>query len=173
MLFSTISQFCVIGNYHYNFFFQVGQSALQKFQEELGQAIKDPYQVVMRQTKLPITLLKESSKFARVHLLETESFENTFGPKKQRKRPSLATGDLDSYVSSAQKFSEVYEIDKDGALVREMPDDRELSREWIMKAGLSKRIWGELYKVIDCSDVIIQVSHYFYPYSCNYRGILD
>ncbi len=114
----------------------------------------------MRQTKLPITLLKESSKFARVHLLETESFENTFGPKKQRKRPSLATGDLDSYVSSAQKFSDGYEIEKDGALVRDLPDDRELSREWIMKAGLSKRIWGELYKVIDCSDVIIQVLNY-------------
>ena len=111
----------------------------------------------MRQTKLPITLLKESSKFARVHLLETESFENTFGPKKQRKRPSLASGDLDSYVSSAQKFNETYEIDKDGALVRDLPDDRDLTREWIMKAGLSKRIWGELYKVIDCSDVIIQV----------------
>jgi hypothetical protein len=28
-----------------------------------------------------------------------------------------------------------------------------------MKAGLSKRIWGEFYKVIDCSDVIIQVLH--------------
>jgi nuclear GTP-binding protein len=71
----------------------------------------------MRQTKLPITLLKESSKFARVHLLETESFENTFGPKKQRKRPSLATGDLDSYVSSAQKSSVGYGIEKDEALI--------------------------------------------------------
>lgn len=130
---------------------------MQKFQEELGQAIKDPYQVVMRQTKLPITLLKESSKFARVHLLETESFENTFGPKKQRKRPSLAVGDLDSYVSTAQTSSEGYEIEKDGALVRDRPDSYDQSREWIMKAGLSKRIWGELYKVIDSSDVIIQV----------------
>jgi nuclear GTP-binding protein len=64
---------------------------------------------------------------------------------------------LDSYVSSAQKFGDGYEIEKDGALVRDLPDDRELTREWIMKAGLSKRIWGELYKVIDCSDVIIQV----------------
>lgn len=135
----------------------MGQSALQKFQEELGQAIKDPYQVVMRQTKLPITLLRESSKFARVHLLETESFENTFGPKKQRKRPSLAIGDLDTYVSTAQKSGDGYEVEKDGALVRDLPDSHDLSREWIMKAGLSKRIWGELYKVIDSSDVIIQV----------------
>jgi nuclear GTP-binding protein len=64
-----------------------------------------------------------------VHLLETESFDNTFGPKKQRKRSSFATGDLNSYVSSAQKFSDGYEIKKDGALIRDLPDDRELSRE--------------------------------------------
>jgi nuclear GTP-binding protein len=52
-----------------------------------------------------------------VHLLETESFDNTFGPKKQRKRPSLGTGDLDSYVSSAQKSSVGYGIEKDEALI--------------------------------------------------------
>ena len=140
-----------------SFAIQVGQSALQKFQEELGQAIKDPYQVVMRQTKLPITLLKEKSKFARVHLLETETFETTFGPKKQRKRPNLATGDLDTYLSNVEKSSEEYKSEKDKALIRQEEEPIEANREWIMKAGLSKRIWGELYKVIDCSDVIMQV----------------
>ena len=137
---------------------------MQKFQEELGQAINDPYQVVMRQTKLPITLLKESAKFQRVHLLETESFENTFGPKKQRKRPSLLAGDIDSYVTSVEKSGEDYKEEKDGALVRELPDSYDESREWVMKAGLSKRIWGELYKVIDCSDVIIQVKINFFKF---------
>lgn len=135
----------------------VGQSALQKFQEELGKAIKDPYQVVMHQTKLPISLLKESGKFARVHLLETESFENTFGPKKQRKRPNLADYDLGSYIEKVQKSGEDYVEDKDKALMKDTTECVDLSREWIMKAGLSKRIWGELYKVIDSSDVIIQV----------------
>merc|ERR1740128_485537 len=135
----------------------VGQSALQKFQEELGKAIKDPYQVVMRQTKLPISLLKESGKFARVHLLETESFGNTFGPKKQRKRPTLGDYDLDSYIEKVQKSGESYVEDKDKALIKESTEYVDLSREWIMQAGLSKRIWGELYKVIDSSDIIIQV----------------
>lgn len=135
---------------------QVGQSALQKFQEELGKAIKDPYQVVMRQTKLPVSLLNEASKFARVHLLETQSFESTFGPKKTRKRPSLANCDLEGYLSGVQQSGDNYEVDKDKALQRDVPD-YEWSREWIMKAGLSKRIWGELYKVIDSSDVVIQV----------------
>lgn len=40
----------------------VSQNALQTFQEELGKVIKDPYQVVMKQTKLPITLLQEKAK---------------------------------------------------------------------------------------------------------------
>lgn len=120
----------------------------------------------MRQTKLPISLLQEKSKFARVHLLETESFENTFGPKKQRKRPSLAAADLDSYITSVQKSSEGYKKDNDKSLIRDLPDSYDMSREWIMKAGLSKRIWGELYKVIDSSDVIIQVlSHIFLSFS--------
>ena len=92
----------------------------------------------MRQTKLPITLLKESAKFQRVHLLETESFENTFGPKKQRKRPSLLAGDIDSYVTSVEKSGEDYKEEKDGALVRELPDSYDESREC-----LRKRIWGE------------------------------
>lgn len=30
-------------------------------------------------------------------------------------------------------------------------------RDWIFGAGQSKRIWAELYKVIDSSDVLIQV----------------
>ncbi len=34
---------------------------------------------------------------------------------------------------------------------------REAMRENVMGAGQSKRIWGELYKVIDSSDVVVQV----------------
>ena len=72
----------------------ITQGALQKFQDELGKAMKDPYQVIMRQTKLPICLLNEKAKHARVHLLDTEGFESTFGKKAIRKRPNLKTGDL-------------------------------------------------------------------------------
>jgi nuclear GTP-binding protein len=34
---------------------------------------------------------------------------------------------------------------------------RNAPRESVYEKGQSKRIWGELYKVIDSSDVIIQV----------------
>jgi len=30
-------------------------------------------------------------------------------------------------------------------------------RDELFAKGQSKRIWGELYKVLDCSDVVIQV----------------
>ena len=31
------------------------------------------------------------------------------------------------------------------------------ARDWVLQKGQSKRIWGELYKVLDSSDVVIQV----------------
>ena len=46
----------------------VTQTALQTFQDEMGKVMKDPYKVVMRQTKLPISLLNEKAK---VHLQAT------------------------------------------------------------------------------------------------------
>lgn len=53
----------------------ISQSALQKFQEEMGVAMANPYNVIMKPTKLPVTLLNESAKHKRVHLLDTESFQ--------------------------------------------------------------------------------------------------
>lgn len=35
----------------------------------------NPYTVIMKPTKLPVTLLNESAKHKRVHLLDTESFQ--------------------------------------------------------------------------------------------------
>ena len=46
---------------------------------------------------------------------------------------------------------------KDKDLMQEDNGEREKQRDWIFGAGQSRRIWSELYKVIDASDVIIQV----------------
>ena len=35
---------------------------------------------------------------------------------------------------------------------------RDLVRHTMFEKGQSKRIWGELYKVVDSSDVVVQVS---------------
>ncbi|XP_069695888.1 uncharacterized protein Ns2 [Periplaneta americana] len=135
----------------------ITQNALQKFQKELGVAVKDPYQVIMRPTKLPITLLNEKVKHARVHLLDTESFEDVFGSKKRRKKPNLKIRSLDELSQIAAESSEAYDVNKDRDLIREDLGIKDSPREWIMAAGQSKRIWNELYKVIDSSDVVLQV----------------
>ena len=49
-------------------------------------------QVVMRKTALPISLLNETAKNTRVHILDTEPYNSVFGAKKTRKRPNLKVG---------------------------------------------------------------------------------
>uniref|UniRef100_A0A8D3CDQ6 Nucleolar GTP-binding protein 2 n=1 Tax=Scophthalmus maximus TaxID=52904 RepID=A0A8D3CDQ6_SCOMX len=137
----------------------IKQSSLQKFQEEMGAVQKDPYRVVMRPSKLPMSLLHDRVKAhnSKVHILDTEGFETTFGPKAQRKRPSLMVGDMKDLIQQAEASAESYSADNDKNLVTEDTGVRAEAREEIFKKGQSKRIWGELYKVIDSSDVIIQV----------------
>lgn len=135
----------------------ISQGALQTFQEEMTKVKKDPYKVVMRQTKLPISLLNETAKNARVHVLDTESFESTFGKRKTRKRPNLKVTDMQALVEQAQKACEVYKSEEDRDLDRGEPDFREETKEMVFNAGQSKRVWNELHKVIDSSDILINV----------------
>ena len=135
----------------------ISQNALQKFQDEMGKAVKDPYQVIMRPSQLPISLLNESAKFQRVHLLETESFDSVFGPKKQRKRPTLKVKDLEDMTAKASVTADDYDDTKDHDLVKEDSGVKPIVRDWVFGAGQSKRIWNQLYKVIDSSDVLLQV----------------
>ncbi|XP_053982962.1 uncharacterized protein LOC128878636 [Hylaeus volcanicus] len=138
----------------------ISQNALQKFQDELGKAMKDPYNVVMKPSQLPVTLLQQKAANARAHLLDTESFDSVFGPKKIRKKPNLTTSTYDELQKLVEQKEEVYDREKDSKdldLVRPDTGVRDLQRDWVMAAGQSKRIWNELYKVIDSSDVILQV----------------
>ncbi|XP_074236633.1 nucleolar GTP-binding protein 2 isoform X2 [Saimiri boliviensis] len=137
----------------------IKQSSLQKFQEEMDTVMKDPYKVVMKQSKLPMSLLHDRIRphNLKVHILDTESFESTFGPKSQRKRPNLFTSDMQSLIENAEMSTESYDQGKDRDLVTEDTGVRNEAQEEIYKKGQSKRIWGELYKVIDSSDVVVQV----------------
>ncbi|XP_058051227.1 nucleolar GTP-binding protein 2 isoform X2 [Ahaetulla prasina] len=137
----------------------IKQSFLQRFQEEMKMVMKDPYRVVMKQSKLPLSLLHDRIKphNSKVHILDTETFGTTFGPKSQRKRPNLLASDMQSLVENAIAEASNYSQDKDRDLVTEETGVRVEVQEEIYKKGQSKRIWGELYKVIDSSDVIVQV----------------
>lgn len=138
----------------------ISQNALQKFQTELGAAMKNPYQVVMKPTQLPVSLLEQKAVQSRVHLLDTESFQTTFGPKKHRKRPNLTVSSYDELQKSVEEKEETYSKEKDTKdtdLIRDDGGVRPAARDWVMAAGQSRRIWNELYKVIDSSDVVLQI----------------
>ncbi|KAG5458853.1 MAG: P-loop containing nucleoside triphosphate hydrolase protein, partial [Olpidium bornovanus] len=119
--------------------------ALDEFRAALSTKVHDPYQVVMRQNKLPMDLLVDRTKASRVHMLDTESFGSTYGPKAQRKRPKLLAGSLEELAADAD--------DKLGWF----PQLPQCRMAVSLEKGQSKRIWGELYKVIDSSDVILHV----------------
>lgn len=100
--------------------------------------------------------------------VESAPFGDTFGPKSQRKRVKLNAGSLGDLAGESVKMHENYverlEENKllSGKTAEEWAqteEDGELTtaREPIFSKGQSKRIWNELYKVIDSSDVVIHV----------------
>lgn len=56
---------------------------------------------------------------SKVHILDTEGFETTFGPKAQRKKPSLTVGDMQDLMERAEASAQSYSEDKDKDLVTE------------------------------------------------------
>ncbi|VDD96360.1 unnamed protein product, partial [Enterobius vermicularis] len=136
----------------------VGQEQLQKFQEGMKKIINDPFQVVMKQTKLPISLLSEKADRQRVHVLDTESYEYTFGKSAQRKKPNIHFTDLEEFCKEMEGRIDAYSAEKDRDLVKnEQFVERAENPNPLFRAGQSNRVWGELYKVLDSSDVVAEV----------------
>ena len=134
----------------------VGQEALQKFQANLGKVLQDPFQVVLKKSKLPVTLLREKAKNARVHILDTQPYRYAFGPKSTRKLPVTAAGTVEELASGVAAKASKYRAEEDRDLVKE-EEMRDENPNPLFRAGQSHRVWGELFKVIDSSDVVVAV----------------
>merc|ERR1712226_412572 len=139
----------------------IGQAQLQKFQEEGKKAINDPYKMILRQSRLPISLIKDKVDKARPHLVEDHG--KVFGTKATRKRANLTVGSLAELVGKADNDADKYNPGQDRNLIAAAGNVSGINNAYNnaqpvqMRAGQSKRIWGELYKVIDSSDVILNV----------------
>ncbi|KAJ6851700.1 nuclear/nucleolar GTPase 2-like [Iris pallida] len=160
----------------------VNQKELEFFREELQSKLSSNYHVILKERKLPLSLLNDHQKQAKAHLLDTESFQDAFGPKRKRKRPRLLACDYESLVKKADGSQEIQgrvfmkgvtqsRITKN--LIQDAFENklatqpsgedtgedgiRDLVRHTMFEKGQSKRIWGELYKVVDSSDVVVQV----------------
>lgn len=93
-----------------------------------------------------------------MNLLTTESFSDVFGKKTKRKKPKLEDGiwDVASLARRAQENEEVYDEMKDSN-IRSQIEYRAETAHKMFEKGQSRRIWSELFKVIDSSDVVVQV----------------
>ena len=155
----------------------ISQDALQSFRDAMAERAADPYQVLLKTNKLPMSLIRDGqgknglkqhkAKIA----VESSPFSDTFGPKAQRKRVKLGVGSLDDLAGESVKMHDTYLERLDNAKLlsgatgvedqagEAVVEDAMLTtaREPIFSKGQSKRIWNELYKVIDSSDVVIHV----------------
>jgi len=166
----------------------ISQTALDHFRTSLSNQVANPYSVLLRRNKLPMGLLEEEGKGSegrRSHIVETEPFGNTFGPKAQRKRPRLDIGSIEELgqASSTQDqqllAAEAASSDPfSGPSAAAGPSETyhptvPLIREPIYAKGTSRRIWGELYKVLDSSDVVIHVLDARDPLGTRCRPVVD
>lgn len=146
----------------------IAQDKMQAFRETLTKGVEDPFSVVLKSSKLPMSLLKETEeKSSRMKLLEVEPFQEVFGKGRRQKRAKLGTYDLEGLLESVDKKAEAYaEGNKDAqsrldAEGHEKPEVTEgtvsHAPEEIFNKGTSRRIWTELYKVVDASDVLVFV----------------
>lgn len=163
----------------------ISQGALEQFRGAVEERSKDPYSFLLKTNKLPMSLIHDNKDKERKDGLlqhkakiriESESFDDTFGPKAQRKRPRLGVSSLEDLAASTSKdqhdhdsklaesaFQTIAQVhdDQQSVPLEQMhgADSGELTtaREPVFSKGQSKRIWNELYKVIDSSDVVIHV----------------
>jgi nuclear GTP-binding protein len=133
----------------------VGQKELDHFRSAIAETNKDPYSFVLRTKQLPLGLVIEDEKQKHMHLLDADPFDQTFGPKAQRKKPKLAVSDMAELASHASQKLSGYCSDDDQGLPSEDAGIKKQLQNPIFQKGQSKRIWNELYKVIDSSDVVI------------------
>ncbi|KAI9762808.1 MAG: GTPase required for pre-60S ribosomal subunit nuclear export and maturation [Chaenotheca gracillima] len=156
----------------------IAQDALNSFREAMSERASDPYQVLLKSNKLPMSLIRdgESKNGLKQHqakiAVESAPFKDTFGPKAQRRRVKLGVSSLEDLVGETEKDHDSYldRVEQQRYLsgnsgpdyhAGEIPpeDDGNIAtaREPVFSKGQSKRIWNELYKVIDSSDVIVHV----------------
>jgi nuclear GTP-binding protein len=134
----------------------INQKSLEELRREMENQKHDTYSLLLRKRKIPqslITPLQSENKMSKLH----ESFQNTFGPKSLRKKPNLRNYTMEEYADSSNKLLDEYDSKTDINLTKLEEKDKNAPETKFMSAGSSKRIYNELYKVIDSSDVICEV----------------
>jgi nuclear GTP-binding protein len=155
----------------------ISQDTLAAFRDAVAERASDPYHVLLKTNKLPMSLVRDGhgknglkQHQAKIEV-ESAPFGDIFGPKAQRKRVKMNVGSLQDLAGESTKMHDTYlerleqtKLLSGNSGVEEQvgeaaPEATVLStaKEPIFSKGQSKRIWNELYKVIDSSDVVLHV----------------
>ena len=134
----------------------IGQKQLEEFRDEYKKKLADPNSFILKQRTLPLSLL-EDSKYAtaKPKILETESFEAVFSNQTPRKRPKINATSLEELIANASDSHENYNKEDDTNITTDKTHKD--YRDAVFDRAQTHRVYGELYKVIDSSDLIIQV----------------
>lgn len=148
----------------------VSQDTLKAFREAMAEKDRDPYTVLLKSNKLPMSLIRDGQDKNGVKqhqakmTVEVAPFSGVFGPKAQRKRVKLGVSNLMDLADDTEKSMDTYEERMEQAKLLsgasgEDEGERQITMaiEPVFDKGQSKRIWNELYKVMDSSDVVIHV----------------
>jgi len=131
---------------------------IEKMRADLALQKENPYNVLIKKKLMPLSLITDNAKEQKINLLEVESFESTFGPKSRRKKPKLETYSFTNMIERVDKTQSSYNHEKDKDLHKnDILNERDPYKDKMLNAGQSRRIWEELYKVIDSSDVLCVV----------------
>ncbi|OAG30045.1 nuclear GTP-binding protein [Nematocida sp. ERTm5] len=122
------------------------QRELEAFRKDLEETATDAYKVILDQGKVPMSLIQEEKEKAIRPII---SYENTFGKKATRKKVKLSVQSIDELAKKAKISTDTSVAEKE----KEMSD----TKDKIYQKGQSRRIWAELYKVLDSSDVVIHI----------------
>jgi nuclear GTP-binding protein len=145
----------------------IAQDTLKSFREAIAEKDKDPYSVLLKSNKLPMSLIRDGPQDAmKKHeakmTIESEPFSDTFGPKAQRKRPKVSFNSIDDLAANTEKSLETYHARVEeikflngqsgssaapelaDGYVEEEDFSVSLAKEAIFSKGQSKRIWNEL-----------------------------
>ena len=144
----------------------IAQNSLMQFREAVAKTKSDPYSYLLKQNKLPMSLIQDNTTTNGVKqhqakmAVNSSPFADTFGPKAQRKRVKLSVSSVDDLAGARQKMHDEYhERRKQAAALSGQAFDQDqdyqatdedgtisTAREAIFSKGQSKRIYNELYK---------------------------
>ena len=142
----------------------ISQDALSSFREAMSERASDPYQVLLKSNKLPMSLVRDGDgangvkQYQAKMQVESAPFGDTFGPHSKRKRVKLGVGSLEDLAGESAKMHDTYlerldqarllsgTLGAEGEVGEAIPEEDFVStaQEPIFSKGQSKRIWNEV-----------------------------